>query len=136
MTVEYDPKDLQRNDWSEVPDSQIPTRKVESPRDRRRCNLFIPAIPLKWFDRACCLPGKALAVGLILWRLVKMRKSDTVPLTTTTLKQHGLGRWAKYKALESLENAGLVSVRRRIKKNPEVTLIHPDPAISDGPKEW
>ena len=89
--MEYDPNDLPGTDWSKVPDSLIPTRRVESQRDRRRRTHFIPPVPLGWFDRACVLPGKALAVGLILWRLATMRHTDTVTLTQAALKQHGLG---------------------------------------------
>ena len=124
----YDPNDLPGTDWSKVPDSLVPTRRVESQRDRRRRTHFIPSVPLGWFDRACVLPGKALAVGLILWRLATMRHTDTVTLTQAALKQHGLGRWVKYDALRSLECAGLISVRRLTRKNPEVTLLRPDRA--------
>jgi hypothetical protein len=119
----YDPNDLHGTNWSKVPDSLIPSRRVESARDRKKATHFIPPVPLGWFDRACVLPGKALAVGLILWRLAKMRNTDTVTLTQAALKQHGLGRWVKYDALRSLERAGLVSVRRRDRKSPEVTLL-------------
>ena len=126
--MEHDPNDLHRTDWSKVPDSLVPTRRVESQRDRRRRTHFIPPVPLGWFDRACVLPGKALAVGLILWRLATMRHTDTVTLTQAALKQHGLGRWVKYDALRSLERAGLVSVRRRDRKSPEVTLLRTDRA--------
>ena len=124
----YDPNDLHGTNWSKVPDSLIPSRRVESARDRKKATHFIPPVPLGWFDRACVLPGKALAVGLILWRLATMRHTDTVTLTQAALKQHGLGRWVKYDALRSLECAGLISVRRLTRKNPEVTLLRPDRA--------
>jgi hypothetical protein len=75
------------------------------------------------------LPGKALAVGLILWRLSRMRGSKTVKLTQAALKQHGLARWAKYGGLRALEAAGLVSVCRRGKRRPEVTLLD-KPAVA------
>jgi hypothetical protein len=124
----HDPNNLHGTNWSQVPDSLIPSRRVESARDRKKATHFIPPVPLGWFDRACVLPGKALAVGLILWRLAKMQHTDTVTLTQAALKQHGLGRWVKYDALRSLERAGLVSVRRRDRKSPEVTLLGARPA--------
>jgi hypothetical protein len=110
----------------DVPDEQVPTKKVELGTVRRRKEKrYIPAVPLTWFDRACVLPGKALAVALVLWRLAKVQKTDTVVLTQAALQQHGLGRWAKYEALRALEAAGLISVRRHAKKNPEVTILYP-----------
>src|SRR5262245_27298921 len=50
-------------EWTGVPDSQVPSRKVDLSLVRRRqARRFIPPIPLYWFNRACRLPGKALAV--------------------------------------------------------------------------
>jgi hypothetical protein len=99
-------------------------------RRRRKAAQYVPPVPLAWFDRACVLPGKALAVGLVLWRLARLKKTNSVLLTNAALKRHGLARWAKYPALQALERAGLVAVRRRPKRSPEVTLLEPpaDPA--------
>jgi hypothetical protein len=80
---------------------------------------------MEWFNRACVLPGKALAVGLVLWRLAKVRKTKTVLLTNAALAQHGLNRWEKYDALAALEGAGLITVGRRGTRNPEVTILDP-----------
>jgi hypothetical protein len=74
------------------------------------------------------LPGKALAVGLVLWRLAKVRRSSTVPLTQAAVAQHGLSRWEKYDALRALEAAGLVVVQRRGRRSPLVTEVEPRPA--------
>jgi hypothetical protein len=73
--------------------------------------------------RACEPPGKALAVFLVVWRLARVKKSKTFVLTQAALTQLGISRWEKYDALESLEKAGLISVHRRPKKNPEITLL-------------
>ena len=37
--------------------------------------------------------------------------------------QHGVDRYAKYKALARLEKAGLITVDRRDRKTPIVTLV-------------
>jgi hypothetical protein len=112
-------------DWSKVPDSQIPTRLVDLPRNRqRRSKQFIPPVPLDWFDLACRLPGKALAVGLILWRQSRLEKSKTVVLTQTALNRYGVTRWQKYPALRALEGAGLISIRHRGRRNPAITLLY------------
>src|SRR5215510_8498654 len=95
-------------DWAQVRDAEIPTRKVELPtRGRRKAGQYIPPVPLAWFDRACVLDGKALAVGMILWRLARVKKTKSVVLSNAALKRHGLGRWIKYSALQALEQDGL-----------------------------
>jgi hypothetical protein len=78
---------------------------------------------MAWFDRACVLPGKALAVWMVLWFLAKVKRATTFVLTQAALNQHGITRWEKYAALEALEAAGLISVCRRGRKSPEVTLL-------------
>jgi hypothetical protein len=134
--MEYKSDHFHWADWSNVPDSAIPERKVESNHaQKQKGRRYIPSVPLAWFDRACVLPGKALAVGLILWRLARMKRSNTVVLTSAALTQHGLRRWAKYDALRALEDAGLVAVYRRPKRNPEVTLLTPEPAEPQGASE-
>lgn len=76
-----------------LPDCDIPQRRVElSSVSRRKKRRFIPPVPIEWFDCACVLPGKALAVGLIFRRLAKMKKMDSVVLTQAALNQHGFSR--------------------------------------------
>jgi hypothetical protein len=108
------------------PDSQIPVRRVELPsHQRRRDGRFIPPVPLLWYQRACRLPGKAPVVAAVLWYLRRVRKSHPVALTQTTLSEFGVTRSAKYRALRALGAAGLIAVRRRRCKNPEVTILDP-----------
>jgi hypothetical protein len=126
VTMDTDPFDntVLRYDPTTALECPVPERKVELKSIQRRIKgRFIPPIPMPWFDRAAVLPGKALAVGMVLWYLARRGRSQTVVLTQAALKQHGLGRWAKYRALKALESAGLVSVRRRDRKNPQVTLL-------------
>jgi hypothetical protein len=114
-------------------DGPIPERKVElASLAERKGRRFIPPVPMPWFDRACVLPGKALAVGHILWYLAKRQRASTVVLTQAALDQHGLGRWSKYDALRGLEAAGLIQVHRRPKKNPVVTLLDPPAGPTPG----
>jgi hypothetical protein len=108
----------------EVPDDAVPEQKVElTGLGGRRRGQYVPAVPMELFDRACVLPGKALAVYLLLWRQSRVEKRATVVLTSAGLAQHGISRHAKETALSRLEQAGLVSVRRRGRRNPEVTLL-------------
>jgi hypothetical protein len=79
-------------------------------------------MPENLFARACVLPGKSLAVFCILWQQSRMAGRPTVVLSTSCLGRFGLSRREKTTALKALAAAGLVSVRRRPRKNPEVTL--------------
>ena len=81
-------------------------------------------IPLKWLSTASKLLGKAsLAVGLAIWFEAGRKCKEEVRLTTAVLERFGVNRKAKYRALESLEDAGLISVRREPRKNPVVTIL-------------
>ena len=88
---------------------------------------FILRMPL-WWALAC--PKRAMNVGLVLWYkwgLERRRKlpaqANTVKLTTEECTKHGIGRRQKSNSLELLEKAGLITVERRDRRNPVVTLI-------------
>jgi hypothetical protein len=101
-------------------------RRVELTSVRaRRSQQFIPPVPMEWFRRACRLPGKAVVVALAAWYRSKRERSSTVILSQAGLSELGVSRQAKYRALRHLEEAGLVAVRRRGHKSPEVTVIPP-----------
>jgi hypothetical protein len=78
-------------------------------------------IPVAWIARAAKLPGRALAVGLALWFIVGVgRRSNAV--CPTLLQKFGVSRKAGYRALQSLEAAGLVMVERRRGRCSHVTI--------------
>ncbi len=81
-------------------------------------------IPLLWLTAASNLSGKApLAVGLAIWFESGRRKSNEVKLTSAILQRFAIKRKSKYTALKSLEDAGLIRVRREPRKNPMVTIL-------------
>ena len=80
-------------------------------------------IPLDWLSTAARLPGKSLHVGIALWFEGGAQKSRVVPLSNLTSLRFGLDRNAKYRALAWLEEAGLVSVRRKLGRTPLVTIL-------------
>jgi DNA-binding transcriptional ArsR family regulator len=79
-------------------------------------------VPWPWIVAAAALPGKALIVGLCLWRLAGATKNRTVVLGNVDLAPFGIGRAAKSRALAALEDAGLVTVTRQPNRFPVVTL--------------
>jgi hypothetical protein len=103
--------------------SAAPTRVQTKPK--RIAGEFLKGpIPLPWLTAASELAGKSpLAVGLAVWFEAGRRRSNEVKLTTAILKRFGVKRKAKYRALQSLETAGLVRVRREPRRNPVVTIL-------------
>jgi hypothetical protein len=79
-------------------------------------------LPERLFNRLAPLPGKSLAVYLILYQRSLMETQNPVPLTNTRLDQSGLTRKQKACALVALEKAGLIRVERRGRNNPFIWL--------------
>lgn len=63
-----------------------------------------------------------LAILLHILHRAWAEKSNRVKLTSAALGALGITRWAKHRALRRLEEAGFVSVERRQRQNPIVTL--------------
>ena len=83
-------------------------------------------VPWVWVVAAAALPGKALIVGLALWRLSGSMKTMRVMLANSELAPFGIDRAAKSRAVASLEKAGLVEVIRQRSRFPIITLLVPD----------
>ena len=117
-----------------LPTGQIEVRPdatkkgAKTPKKSRRIEgeFLKGPIPLNWLSVASKLSGKAsLAVGLAIWFEAGRKCNNEVRLTTAILKRFGVNRKAKYRGLESLEDAGLIRVRRELRKNPVVTILEP-----------
>jgi DNA-binding transcriptional ArsR family regulator len=80
-------------------------------------------IPWSWITAAAALPSRALLVGLCLWRLAGAMKTDTVSFGGSDLRQLGIDRATKSRALRALERAGLIKVARQPGRFPKVTLL-------------
>ncbi len=80
-------------------------------------------IPLWWLEGAGKLPGKALHVGISLWFLSGVTKSDTVRFNQCQQERYGVKRDAARRAIQALEKANLIAVNRGCGKRQEVTII-------------
>jgi hypothetical protein len=86
--------------------------------------LFIKGpIPLDWMARANSLPGKAGAVGLGLWFLKGVTRSNEVKVTSQVEKIAGCSRKAVYAALAALEVAELIRMQKRPGCRPAVEIL-------------
>lgn len=80
-------------------------------------------LPLHWVERAARLPGKSLHVGMAVWYSVGLTRSRSVSLSNVSGSAFGVDRNSKYRALAWLEQAGLISVSRKLGRAPVVTII-------------
>jgi hypothetical protein len=80
------------------------------------------------------LPGKALAVGLILWLRRGMTSRRTVTFCLARAPSDGIPTTTAGRAMRTLERAGLVTICRKPGCGLEVILLDPPaaaPAKSD-----
>lgn len=108
-----------RLDYGPVP-SSVGTRL---PRHKAGERFLRGPIPWAWLVLAAKQPGKALHVAVVLWLWAGIRRSSSGPLSSFRLRALGVSRFAGYRALRSLELAGLVTVERHRGRNPIVTLL-------------
>jgi hypothetical protein len=84
---------------------------------------YIRTVPLAWAMRAAALPGKSLAVGIVIWYLAGISKRHTIVLSNKLRSEFGVTRNSGRRALKRLEDAGLVRVERSGNKSPSVTIL-------------
>ncbi len=89
----------------------------------RKVERYIARIPLNWHARASKDCGFAMRVANLLWYRVGLTKQRTVTLPSHLLRDHGIDRWAKARALDALENAGLIRVARKAGQTARVTVL-------------
>jgi DNA-binding transcriptional ArsR family regulator len=80
-------------------------------------------IDVSWVCQASQLGVKALLVGLALWHIKGLRKADTFIVSNLMLQEWGIQPDAKRRALRKLERAGLITLERRGRRSPRVTLV-------------
>jgi DNA-binding transcriptional ArsR family regulator len=120
-TTTWDPGCLQL-DQARVAGLNGGLRRGRQPSPIR--NKFIAGpVDVSWVCQASQLGVKALLVGLALWHLKGLRRSNSFELSNLMLQEWGIEPDAKSRALRRLEKAGLVTVERRGKRSPRVTLV-------------
>ncbi len=93
------------------------------PRHRKGEGFLKGPIPWPWLCCTIALPGKALAVALLLWREAGIRNQRTVRINLSALGAFGLPRATARRGLQSLASAKLVTVTHRPGRALEVTLL-------------
>lgn len=116
----WDPEHL-RVQLDEVSASRPSNCKVRRP-SLVRGKFIAGPIDVDWICQAARLGRTALLIGLAVWHLRGLRRSDTFIVSNLMLEGWGILPDAKWRALRKLEKAGLITLERRGKRNPEVTL--------------
>jgi hypothetical protein len=79
-----------------------------------------------WLSKARKLGVGALWVGLYLWFLRGLKRSDSLIVSNLMLQEWDVLPDAKRRALLKLKKAGLITIESRGKRNPRVTLVVED----------
>jgi hypothetical protein len=107
--LRYQPGDEQ---WAVVP------KKI-----RQRRQQFVQ-VPWTWLERlAQSQSANTYRVAITLLFLHWQAKGGPIKLANGMLAKDGVSRWSKQRALDELEQFGLITINRRQRKSPIVTLI-------------
>jgi len=113
-------------DLQQVPEP--PAKAKRRPRHRQPDRFLKGPVPWPWLLRAMRLPGKALAVGLMLWLQRGMSGRRTVLFCLARAAADGIPTTTARRAIRELEWAGLVSIKRKPGRGLEVTILDASPA--------
>lgn len=93
-------------------------------------------IPGTWLSAVSQLPGRTLHVALAIWHDQRIRRGEAAVLTSRLLAKFGVKREAGRKALQRLEDAGLVTVERHAGRSPRVQpILVPGGAVISPPPQ-
>jgi hypothetical protein len=112
--------------WAATADAQpaaTPTPRQRRRRSRRPDRFLKGPVPWPWLLSAMVLPGKALAVGLMLWLQSGITGNRTLTFCLSRAAGDGIPMTTARRAMKALERAGLVSIRRMPGRGLEVTIL-------------
>ena len=107
---------------------EVPTGASHAPPHRTARFLKGP-IPLAMLKAAARLPGKALALYIAIQHRCDLAGHATVTVPAALLRDFGLDRDAKARALRELEQACLIQVERTAGRAARITLCEPSPRL-------
>jgi len=97
--------------------------EAAAPTKRKRAEPFVK-VPLWWIEAAAkATRSPATLVMIELLHAAWKAKSPTFPLPNGRLQRLGVNRETKRRVLRTLEEGGLIRVKRPSRKTPIVTLL-------------
>ncbi len=112
--------------WIELDDLNDPVQPAARSHARSVDTAHHIGCPLSWFKAVfSVVRGKnELAIALYIYRLRVVHRSQTVTVSNASLlAELGIDRYAKYRALRRLANAGIIAVRCRGKLALEISFL-------------
>src|SRR3954462_12638028 len=103
-SVPFDPDRWLKNAYPAR--APAPAAKKRPPRPPRRDRFLKGPVPWPWLARAIALPGKALAVGLVLWLRRGRAGRRTVQFCLARAAAEGIPTTTARRAVRDLEAAG------------------------------
>jgi hypothetical protein len=104
---------------------EVETEALRARRQRQVGRFLKGPISLSHIALAARLPGAALPVYLAIHHRIALTRAPTVSLPKSLLRELGVAKDAKARALHQLESAGLIHVERRHGRPAVVTLNTP-----------
>jgi hypothetical protein len=83
---------------------------------------WVPVFPEALLAQLASLPGKSLGVYMALVMRGRTKITNAIELSTERCQWVGITRKQKFHALYHLEQAGVVTVERRMRATPRVTV--------------
>lgn len=124
MESNFDPCPFNGQHLSDEALAALRTRTATAPPRHKPGEAFLKGpIPWSWIEQASRLPGKALAVALLLWRVAGCERKRTVRFRLSQTVPFGCHPDTARRGLVALESANLVSVRYIPGRCLEVTLL-------------
>ena len=122
------PNDFDLNDLRLQPDAigRIGRAKAKKYKPKHGEKFIKGPIPWEWVQRAALQPGKSLHVSVAIWFLAGLKKSHEFSLSQSVMRDMGVKRHAAYRALEQLERAKLIEVKRKRGANPMIRILATD----------
>jgi hypothetical protein len=111
--------------WIEGQPDDLNVQPVRRRAARALTDMRLIGCPLWWFRQVFpTVHGKnELAVALYIYRLRVIRGARTVAVTNARLlTELGIDRFAKYRALRRLAEAGIIKVKRHNQRALEITF--------------
>jgi hypothetical protein len=112
--------------WQVTDHADTVWRLATRTRARKYKRFLKGPVPEQWLLRAMRLPGKALAVGVLLWLEHGIAKRWTVRFCQERYAEEGISWRAAHRAIRVLEQAGLIEASSRPGCGLDVTILSPE----------
>ena len=117
----YDPDNLR------LRADQTPERLAVVPSKIQKRRLHFVQVPWDWFEALNGATGQTYRLAMYLLYLHWKNGGEPIKLANGMLRNDGVSRQSKWRALADLERRGLLSVERRRRRSPvvQLNLSHP-----------